>query len=791
MSNWADMAIAISERFNALIFPLISKKQPGTKLNAKKYPNLPPEKLPSSDPIIIRKWAQTFPGFGVMPLDNLLIVDIDVKEGQNGKASLKFLKEQGLSMDTFIVKSPSGGLHLYYQNPSHYQPVQTTGEFIQIKFEDPAIQSDWDDMQSQSGMESTGVDTRYGVGYVVGPGSDFDGTTYTLLVDKPLAQIPATIQIGYKTDTVKVTTPKQANIGLPVVDPGSIKQDRNEHAKTYTYLLSKLKLPEQIAIAYVRQMVLWYDNTDGESPSYEIIWDMYVRALAKRQADDKSLGEDVVDAMLKRYVYIISGKKVIDTLTETTYSFDDLLPSFLNQKVFANGSDKPVNPLAAWLANADRKTVLDTTFDIKYPNGIIQAENGELLYNKFRPPIINKEYNEEGKEYGEKMFDAIRKLFVNVLPDKEERQLFIAWVAALIFRPEVRLVWNWHIYSEIHGVGKDSLADVVCSLYGYMNCKRLSPSVFIDKFNKDLYSAGLVIMSDFASLQKKGDILQGYKSITGSSSGSERRMYSEAVQSNLSARFIILTNREQDFPVDKNDRRTFKSHCKSNRLEPITAGYVKAFLGEPVALDVAHTYNLRKASADEIQYCRAMLFTMLEQSGFDTLPYDCPFNQTKSEVLTVDYAVYIEEFVRLVNHKAFVFASDIVTAESIHVLVKILGIKTSIGTVMENLIHAGVLKKVVANMPSGPQKKSINAPALVYDKELDQLCWFGDKATQPIYSVRNHDLWARTDLAHGMHSREYKKIVGYPGISRGFNEARAEMIEKSRKDNVVDFNDPK
>lgn len=98
---------------------------------------------------------------------SLIAVDIDVKKGQPGVESFAELNHQCLLPDTFTVKTPSGGSHLYfsvdkglaYPNRRNWRP---------------------------------GIDIRGEHGYVVAPGSTkVDGSGYEIVKDLPVAPLPA------------------------------------------------------------------------------------------------------------------------------------------------------------------------------------------------------------------------------------------------------------------------------------------------------------------------------------------------------------------------------------------------------------------------------------------------------------------------------------------------------------------------------------------------------------------------------------------------------------------------
>jgi hypothetical protein len=94
----------------------------------------------------------------------LLVGDVDVKKGKQGQATFDEMDLMYGFADTFTVKTPSGGLHLYYKPKG----------------------------PSKSGVNNVGpgFDTRGVGGYVVGPGSTIDGKSYEVIKDVPIAEAP-------------------------------------------------------------------------------------------------------------------------------------------------------------------------------------------------------------------------------------------------------------------------------------------------------------------------------------------------------------------------------------------------------------------------------------------------------------------------------------------------------------------------------------------------------------------------------------------------------------------------
>lgn len=92
--------------------------------------------------------------------DNMIVVDIDMKNGKDGMASYRAL---GLPLNTFMVKTPTGGWHAYFKGPNRGLSVDRLG---------------------------SGLDIRSFHGYVLAPGSVIDARLYVIDNDAPMLDAP-------------------------------------------------------------------------------------------------------------------------------------------------------------------------------------------------------------------------------------------------------------------------------------------------------------------------------------------------------------------------------------------------------------------------------------------------------------------------------------------------------------------------------------------------------------------------------------------------------------------------
>lgn len=184
-------SVASSETDNNILSHALAWAARGFKL----IPLKPNTKLPAhkerwqdkatSDPAVIRRWYSEGHqwNYGVVA-DGFLIVDLDAKEGRPGLESWRAI---GGEFDTLCVRTPTGGLHLYYASHATASTASKLGD---------------------------GIDTRgHRASFVVGPGSVIDGTAYAVHDDKPIAPAPE-----FLLSRLNLPRDRAENAAEPVID---------------------------------------------------------------------------------------------------------------------------------------------------------------------------------------------------------------------------------------------------------------------------------------------------------------------------------------------------------------------------------------------------------------------------------------------------------------------------------------------------------------------------------------------------------------------------------------------
>jgi len=199
------------------------------------------------------KWPGIMDGnYGVVPgRSGHIVFDIDVKDGCVGKETFDALQNRyGKLPDTMVVTTPSGGFHIYFKRPESLPEI---------------------------GNISIGkhIDTRCDHGYVLGVGSNINGSSYPLFKDDPCADLPEK-WVKFIEDIVNEKPAAQQK--QPVFETGTgiiaddvkeaLKHIPNDDRDTWLHVGMALK------------------STDAGDESYHV-WTAWSSTSAKFNADDQ------------------------------------------------------------------------------------------------------------------------------------------------------------------------------------------------------------------------------------------------------------------------------------------------------------------------------------------------------------------------------------------------------------------------------------------------------------------------------------------------------------------------
>ena len=172
----------------------------------------------SSDLLKIYKWWEDSPssniGLVTGEVNNLVVVDIDVKDDTPGIESLSELEVECGKFDTLTVNTPSGGLHYYFSYP-HGHSIKCSASKIK-----------------------PGIDIRANGGHVVAPGSIIDGNYYKFVdKDKQVAELPHKLLELLTKATPVANTHNPSTLSTENIIDGVAQGGRNDSIFKYARML--------------------------------------------------------------------------------------------------------------------------------------------------------------------------------------------------------------------------------------------------------------------------------------------------------------------------------------------------------------------------------------------------------------------------------------------------------------------------------------------------------------------------------------------------------------------------
>lgn len=171
-----------------------------------KLPTLPwrerstinPETIKSWFVCDITGWEQDY-NIGIdCAKSGLTVVDVDTKPGKEGKKTYETFDAENGWPETFTVKTPSGGLHLYY------------------------LGGGFRNTQGDKGGIGPGIDTRSEGGFVVAPGSAIAEKEYKVIRDKKIVPVPEWLKEKLQSHRSDLLTPRDSGKTIIADDEGDI-----------------------------------------------------------------------------------------------------------------------------------------------------------------------------------------------------------------------------------------------------------------------------------------------------------------------------------------------------------------------------------------------------------------------------------------------------------------------------------------------------------------------------------------------------------------------------------------
>ena len=577
-----DLMLSFAEA-NYYVFPLLKRIQKGqNKLGTPvgwnhNNPNNQ-YSIPSSiDSQVVKEWFETYKdiiGYGINPRNKrALILDVDIGEGKTGNVSLsKLMKEHKLADPSLIIKSKSGGLHIYYEHPK-------------------------DDILGLPFPEYEFIDIRTSNNFVVGPGSfitpEQPKGKYQIIrglpknkltpLPKSLIQIlPKRISIASNTSLVS-----EENILLLGKIPEVIKYGERDNT------LIKL-IGSWVRSGISRENIIILTETaiskcetflNSSNPKYDpkntlfdptycprpdpLLIDDYISkidntfgktAFTKPNAEPlQHLINNAIYIAKHEAVYEIQGRKL---RTKGLISLYAPLKYYVET---ASGKMKEVSAFKEWLKSDKRKEAESFGYH-PLADHILYDDTQECeVVNMYRPPRLTDKDNTIDYEaallrdkinYYKEFEDFCSYLF------GKKADFMIDWAAYQVQHADKKLVIAPVMVSEERGIGKNLFFDIVSSIIGKHNTAVFTTERVVDTYNDYILRTHMVLVNesyidikDRWTRKNRNHIVEGIKGLITDSSQDVNPKFVIPFTAKSYVNYIFASNNLAAVPIDTNDRR--------------------------------------------------------------------------------------------------------------------------------------------------------------------------------------------------------------------------------------------
>lgn len=440
----------------------------------------------TTDLEVIRRWPEIVSekydgaklvGYGVMGI-NCIIFDLDNKDDKNGSAEFKKLRQAyDIPEPAFVVKSKSGGYHLYY---ARHQKLASL-----------AIKSVAG--LKVAGVKYAGVDVRGDGGMVVGPQSegtedDWQPGQYMIIrgdMTSSLTEIPQNLMISLSKSSMQMENLQTVPAGqsmdeLDILKRGEIPPslsngNRNNGFYLYLNALRNKGFGLETARKYVQQLIAVTENPETLADSVDIE-DMLTRIWKVDLNNPYDTCRDLIDSGLYRLTAYRS-KLMYVILNENGYidsrnphdlpSMKQLLSRFARKMVDASGKSKVVNPADAidGYITYDREV---STIGFKPGAGevftLTEAYGGRRYLNTWDDPRKHITGSVDDR-YWEMFKFIVSRIFGP--PGSDEYQLGLDFPAWMLQHPGIKPVIAPFIMSRVRGAGKSLYLWMLGQIFGY------------------------------------------------------------------------------------------------------------------------------------------------------------------------------------------------------------------------------------------------------------------------------------------------------------------------------------
>ncbi|MEG1232241.1 MAG: DUF5906 domain-containing protein [Acinetobacter sp.] len=414
-------------------------------------------------------------GFGVLGR-GIIILDLDVKKGKDGANQYEILRNQfKIPPCKFIVRTRSGGFHLYFKKPKKYKDTHVKS-MVNVNV---------------AGHVYDGIDIRGDGGFVQGPNreGDWEPDSYTITKGGPeveLTELPEDLILyflGASTTTdldslmaVEVNAAK-ANDMLSVLRRGELPEiipdgQRNEAFFVFVNALKAKGLDREVAKVMCLELAKRCEHPETLMLSVNID-DMLDRVFEKSIDNPYDIGLDLVQRGLymltghgskPKYVILNENPYIRATTPHDLNSMKEMMLRYTRSVTGPDGKTKSVNPMEIAVKRIPPDQIVDTIGfkAVDVPVYQMNMGQGTRFLNTYQKPYV------PDVPTNSRAFEEFKILLTRIFgpegsPDFQLGLDFCAW---FIQKPTIKPAISIYLISEKRGVGKSLFLNLMTYLLG-------------------------------------------------------------------------------------------------------------------------------------------------------------------------------------------------------------------------------------------------------------------------------------------------------------------------------------
>ena len=239
----------------------------------------------SDDPVEIRAWSERYEKCNFAAAtgsdSGIVVLDVDVKNEKPGNDSLRGLIAEFELPDTYTVRSPSGGHHLYFESP-----IGTSVQEIRNMAELPGY---------------PGIEVKGNGGCITLPGSFFpSGAEYQLESDLPFSRLPDAF-VQYLNESQSVCLAAE-------IQPGQEILEGQRHDSMLELIGSLHGKGVETSLIEITANAANSDRCDPPLPNEEVqqmVEDITAKPRNQDSSGSNSLATKIVDLVMDRGIQLV------------------------------------------------------------------------------------------------------------------------------------------------------------------------------------------------------------------------------------------------------------------------------------------------------------------------------------------------------------------------------------------------------------------------------------------------------------------------------------------------------